>query len=643
MKATLEASTDPSTLSQPYEKSVARAVEPQDTQISAVQVVLYAIVIALSLGLSQSAYVAIRRYVLFYFVGSNESIYWLTPVTHLTTFLVLAAVLLSLVRICRGNCNLSVATIWFVFFAAFEVTSIVPHLHSGARALLAIGVAVQASRVIRRRGQSICERLPTLALGLSMCVLVLLLGIEGTGIVKEHQAMKGLPVLDIKDAPNVLLIVLDTVRSDAVDFGHDNATGFPQAETPFLRQLASEGVCFDHAISTAPWTLPAHASLFTGKRPDELTTSWTEPLDDRFTTLAEVLRARGYATGGFVANCRFCGSETGIDQGYIRYRDYSHSFKQFLNSTNLTSHFGGFLKRFQSDKLDRKRAPTVTREFLTWLDDQVIPDQRRPFFAFLNYLDAHHPYLADEQAPHRPRNADEMQMFLQWWHVTKTQLSTDQVAYSREAYLDCIRYLDQHLSKLKSELRRRGVWDNTLVIVTADHGEHFGEHDLFLHGNSLYEPLINVPLAIRFPGVVPAGLRIADTVSLVDVPATVIDLIQTTTVDSDSRVGDASGTSFPGRTLADFWESRNVSPRRVYSRIAKPAFFPPCHGHSPIFRGEMESLSVSGLKYIRAGDDEELYDVKGDPSERVNVVDNPAFADELEKMRDELNRLQIKD
>ena len=642
MKATLEPCSDPSKRSVSDQDTSSLAVESRDTSFVTIEVIQYAIVIALSLGLTQSAYHAARRYLFSHFLWSDESLFYVLPVTHVITFTALAALwLFAFGWVCRFRFSISLTTIWFGFFAAFEIMSIVPHLHSGARALLAFAVAVQASRMIHRRTPNLSKMLPRLALALSAFVVALTLGIEGGRIAGERLAMSAVIAPDFdKPAPNVLLIVLDTVRADAVDFGHANSTGFKQAHTPFLTQFASEGVTFDNANSTAPWTLPSHASLFTGKRPHQLTTAWTEPLADRFTTLAEVLLKRGYVTGGFVGNRRYCGSETGISQGFIRYRDYYLSLERFLGSTILSRYVGNIWMRNRSDKLDRKRAPIVTGEFLSWLDNRVIAEKRRPFFAFLNYIDAHHPYiLANGNSPHHPRSKEELRMFLQWWSIRKNELAPEQVELARNAYLDCIEYLDQHLAELKKELQNRGLWDNTLVIVTGDHGEQFGEHDLFLHGNSLYTPLIHVPFAMRFPTLVPSGLRVNDTISLVDVPATVMDLVQTAASNQPTTL-HGNGTGFPGRSLAEFWRGHVDETRQVYSRIAKPTFFPPCHGRSPVFDGEMESLILDRMKYIHAGEKEELYDLSRDTGEIINLINEPAYAETAVSIKAALRKLQ---
>ena len=149
--------------------------------------------------------------------------------------------------------------------------------------------------------------------------------------------------------------------------------------------------------------------------------------------------------------------------------------------------------------------PTINREFLDWQSSLG----ERPFFAFLNYFDAHDPYLAPSASPaHReaaPKSRAEFQMLRDWQKIDKTPLSPADIKLASDAYDDCIASLDHDLGVLISELERRGTFDHTLLILTADHGEQFGEHGKFGHGMSVYEPEVHVPLLIVSPGQVPSG------------------------------------------------------------------------------------------------------------------------------------------
>src|SRR6185312_471333 len=185
----------------------------------------------------------------------------------------------------------------------------------------------------------------------------------------------------------------------------------------------------------------------------------------------------------------------------------------------------------------------------------------RPFFAFLNDYDAHWPYELPELSIHRfgvpPRDARESDLIQNWWQLDKRRLTDQQVAFARDAYDDCVAHLDEQLGRLIDELGRLGLRDHTWVIVLADHGESFGEHiGVFCHGTSLYRTELHVPLLVLPPtsrGDL-AGMRIAETVSLRDLAATIVDI-----------AGLGSGSPFPGESLARFWEG---STRGQFAQVA---------------------------------------------------------------------------
>ena len=281
----------------------------------------------------------------------------------------------------------------------------------------------------------------------------------------------------------MLLITLDTVRAESLTlYGHERLT------TPTLIELASSATVFERAIANSSWTLPTHASLFNGRHPHENSAGFLTPLDDRDPLLTELLRARGYATAGFVANYQYCDRRTGLDRGMIHYdgipvwphlRDWRSSAARSLSLLLGLPWPGAKTASQLVDQLnvhfpDKKRADEISREFLEWQAAQG----SRPFFCFLNYYDAHHPYhIAPEAFYKKFRAADGSQRRV-------------------DKYEACIAYLDTELGRLFDELAQRGILDQTIIIVTSDHGEHFGEHDLWEHGNSLYSQLLHVPLLI---------------------------------------------------------------------------------------------------------------------------------------------------
>src|SRR5262249_51711665 len=185
----------------------------------------------------------------------------------------------------------------------------------------------------------------------------------------------------------------------------------------------------------------------------------------------------------------------------------------------------------------------VSGEFRTWLSRPREP--ARPFFAFLNYFDAPSPYLLPPGTPYRfgrpPKTDADVNLLLEWFYLDKLRLPPNYVNLAKDCYDSCLAYLDEKLGELFDELRRRGVLDSTLVIVTADHGEGLGEHNLFFHGESLYRTEIRVPLLIVTPGQ-DRSVTVGETISLRDLPATIADL-----------AGQGTGAPFPGASLTRLW------------------------------------------------------------------------------------------
>jgi arylsulfatase A-like enzyme len=433
----------------------------------------------------------------------------------------------------------------------------------------------------------------------------------------------------------VLLIVLDTVRGDRLGVA------------PNLTRLSARGVRFDRALSTAPWTAPSHASMFTGRWPHELSVGWNGPLDATYPTLAEFLAARGYHTAGFVANTTYCSYETGLVRGFTHYEDYEATLRSILLCSALVQRSVNFLEKHHvhlpamaRGQGHRKSAARINARFLDWLEDVRRREPGRPFFAFLNYYDAHHPYLLPDAeqaqgtaAGSNPSAAGDVGMLKRWWDLDKRRLSARDVDLARTCYDRCITSLDHQLGRLLDELTRRGLLHGTLVVVTADHGEHLGEQQLFGHGCSLYLPEIHVPLLVLRPGVdAPEGARVVtDPVSLRDLAATIVQ-----------ELGPeiAGGSPFPGHS----WFSARARPDDVQrgpvlSELHAPPEADPNNGRSPVCRGPMRSIVEGRYHYIQRGDGrEELYDLERDPGESRDVAREPDAAGALPGLRMSLER-----
>jgi arylsulfatase A-like enzyme len=283
------------------------------------------------------------------------------------------------------------------------------------------------------------------------------------------------------------------------------------------------------------------------------------------------------------------------------------------------------------DVVRRKDAELINREFTDWLGHRREP--ARPFFAFLNFYDAHAPYVLPEGAEYRfglkPTRAIDFAFLTDFWlPIDKLTLRPIYRQLALDSYDNCIAYLDQRLGELFQELDRRGVLDRTWTVVMSDHGEGWGEHDLFDHGESLYRAEIRVPLLIIPPAPLQAPRVVNETVSLRSLPATIVDLL-----------GLEQGSPFPGHSLARLWQEGNDGAAavvdKVISELPSPNRFDPNHGRSPAYRGPLVSLAEGDYAYIRNERDgtEELFNERDDPSEHHNLAQDKAARPMLDHFR----------
>ncbi len=553
-------------------------------------------------GFGEVGYAGARKLALGRFTFLSPDIVWSTPTVNLVLFL-FPGLGLTLAA-WRGWAVSYRAAIGGLLFLSFAFLFLLYNpLHGAAAVLLAAGLAVRLSSWLASHRISF-ERV----VHRSVAPLLLALAAVGLGLHTrrawiERRAIQALAAAEA-GAPNVLLIILDTVRALNLSL-----YGYERETSPELSRWAASGVRFERAFSTAPWTLPSHGSMFTGHWANELSADYFVPLGVSQPTLAEVLGARGYLTAGFVANKKYCSRETGLARGFAHYEDYPVSVGEMVRGSSIGRALAGnpFLRHLlgEYELLGRKRADDINVAFLRWIESA----QSRPFFVFLNYYDAHAPYLPPAGLAarfNRGKLEKETQPFagLVAWTPEKVQAE-------ESAYDGTIAYLDSRVGALLDTLQRKGRLKNTIVIVTSDHGEEFGEHGVMRHGNSLYRPSVHVPLLIIYPGKVPAGERVATPVSLRDLPATILDL------------AGVPRHRLPGRSLARLW--RTPAGRELADTIiAEVRSAERLNDSYPVSKGHMQSLVAGGWRYIRNGDGrEELYDFERDPAERTDLAAMP--------------------
>lgn len=544
------------------------------------------------------AEVTVRWFI--FFVPPDLGFVWMLPLAYLLMFGAVGMLIGLASRRWHGDRLARVALAVFGAVSAYVILAHFGTIHDIASIILSIGVGVRIAGLLGRSMDRL-GRFVRRVTWPAVCVVVLTaVAFRATAAVKEHRAVAGL-VPPAARAPNVLLIVMDAVRAPNL-----SVYGYPRRTTPKLERFAERSVRFERAIVTAPWTLPSHASMFTGRFPHEMSADWDVPLDATDPTLAEVLRDRGYVTAGFVANHSYGHPEFGLSRGFLHYESRQFNFWALIATTKLgrgvIAEFNRLTRSYHRPA--RMSAPEINRRLLRWLPST----ESRPFFVFVNYFDAHAPYVAPPPFNRLFSGIEPPTRRIREGHrkFTKAELRG-----LRDAYDQTISYLDSHLGVLLGELERRQLLSNTVVIVTSDHGEEFGEHGWATHGNGLYLPVLRVPLLMSFPGRVPAGRIIAEPVTLRDLPETVLDLL-----------GLSGQVDFPGHSLSPRWEaatdSLRVTTSPVLSELSVPMNATPWYA---VARGDMKSIIVGKHHYIRNGDGrEELFDIIADPWEAIDLA-----------------------
>ncbi len=339
-------------------------------------------------------------------------------------------------------------------------------------------------------------------------------------------------------APNIVFIVLDTVRAD-----HLSAYGYPRPTTPNIDRLARRGALFENAISSTSWTLASHASMFTGLLPHQNGADWWLPLPPGPRTLAEALHSEGYETAGFAANFDYCQKGWGIGRGFGIYRDDSESLWRNLAGTLLgTALIQPAYETFcRFDYLEREDARETNEDIFRWLRRPPA----NPYFLFINYFDTHVPYLTEPPYDHRFGTLPNKLVHKLFNDLQGPDPARDITPAERAtlmaAYDNCLAFLDAQVGRLLDDLQKSPEGRNTIVIITSDHGEAFGEQGFYSHGYNLYRQVLHVPLIIAGPGV-PKDVRIGHIVRTRDLFSTVLDF------------AGGGHTPFSRESLARFWD-----------------------------------------------------------------------------------------
>jgi arylsulfatase A-like enzyme len=594
---------------------------PRRTSLSPMATILLAISFGICAGYLDVGAVVIKKYYLNSegHFRSARDFPWTLPVGHAVLMMVPGVLVAAVSRFRPVPISLRAASWIFATLAISSALLRMP-LYSTCSFLLAAGLGRVISNAVAAHGMGPRQVRSIFAM------LVGVVGVSaaltsGRQAILEYRTVVGLSAPP-PTARNVMLIVWDTVRADNLGL-----YGYSRNTTPNLAKWAQKGVTYKQALSPAPWTLPSHTCFFTGQWPYRSNSQLKLRLDASYPTLAERLASSGYQTAGFSANTDWCSYETGLDRGFAHFEDFALTPRSLLSRTvagqwilksfvKLCSDFDTkWIHDMKWIDLQSRGASEINSDFFQWLSRRR-PD--RPFFAFLNYFDAHQPYLPPPGYEGRfgimPTKAADFQFLIDFKMSDKNRSSALNLTMARDCYDDCIAYLDEQLGRLLDDLERQGILENTDVIITADHGEAFGAHHFFGHDNTANLDEVGVPLVILSPAA-PAGRVVNSPVSLRDLPATVVDLL-----------GLSANSPFPGRSLSAYWK---LAPGAVPPDLTSPAFSEKFT--EPVFElasdagrkhpGFQMSLVASGHHYVRDSlGDEELYDLTTDPYERVNLA-----------------------
>lgn len=387
-----------------------------------------------------------------------------------------------------------------------------------------------------------------------------------------------------KNQPNIILITLDTLRAD-----HLNCYGYPRDTTPFLDQLAQNNVFYTHCFSNAPWTAPAHASIFTSMFPSNHGVHSFLPknddynnvyqLDDEHITLAEILKNEGYQTLAIMANFGYLKEIYHLNQGFEFY-----DVQQGSGS----------------------RVPYRDAEEMNQLVIHKFKNQKKPFFLFLNYMDPHGPY--DPPHPYDTLFPGKSNFKHQDLHKKisgpvlsqERNLTEEEKQHFISQYDGEIRYLDDQLSLLFEELKKFGLYDNSMIVITSDHGEYFGEHFLIEHSKDVYQPVLHVPLIIKYPH---SQIKnsISEVIQSVDIMPLILNHLKINVPSS----------------IKEMWDNNTFDLSENYFTRQRDLLNKPYHQR---FERIRRAIFQYPWKLIWSSDGQhELYQLIEDPSESINL------------------------
>ncbi len=434
-------------------------------------------------------------------------------------------------------------------------------------------------------------------------LLVIIAGAVRVFVRKEDNGLRGISPSS-STLPHIIVIIMDTVRQDRL-----SCYGYSRDTSPNLMRLSQTSRVYDNAYSTSGWTSPAHASLFTGVFPIvHGTTQKNWMMDRKLTTLAEILSAVGYKTFAVSEN-PWVSKLFNFDQGFSEYYE---------------------TWRIRNENPKENLAYQLFQKFIS----QTSRD--KPFFVFINFMEAHNPYNSSHQFfGHFSSNKSIYCTDNSWqgFFLGRRKFSPEEIQQLNEHYDEEILYVDDLIGDIVDLLVEKQIWDETIFIVTSDHGENIGDHGMMDHVFSLYETTIKIPLLIHYPRLFPPGTRDGQFVQILDILPTLLGMIGV----DDERI------HFQGVDLTknDPRNERAVIceydyPQQVLSNYSKKERESEALAK---FKRRIKSIIFNDHKFIW-GDDgrHELYDLGTDRGETFNLIDQ---AESFEIKTDLQNKMEI--
>lgn len=419
--------------------------------------------------------------------------------------------------------------------------------------------------------------------------------------------------------PNIILIVMDSVRSDAL-----SCYGYKHLTTPNIDAIARDGVICKNAVSNSGWTLPAMASLFTGKFVSHHgACDHHQFLDAGQPTLAEVLSRNGYETIGFSENS-FVSRFTGMDRGFKTFHELS--FKELSPAGKFMKAMKYFKNRWDGMRaIPQKYCHTLIQmhEMHSWI--RSTGRNKQPFFLYMHANQPHYPYIPPKRFREKfidiglkecLRSNQDREKYVSG----KVGMSENDFKVIKALYDAELAYFDYQLGRLFDFLRADRLFDNTMIIVTADHGEIFGEHNLIGHGLCLYDALIKIPLIISCPGTL-NHKEVDQQVQLSDIFPTIMDVTGINDEETQRQLQgvsikrlredptfqtDRAAVTEQGIPTMDIFERKfGKLDDELYDR----------------FQCSLQAIRTNDFKFVFSSNGKhELYNLKEDPSETRNLI-----------------------